>query len=73
MIEKDKTKNYQELLYKKESYYEKADDEEKKRVFDFAERYKAFINECKTERNAQPMQFQGRKSKALKNTTLVIS
>ena len=50
MIEKDKTKNYQELLYKKESYYEKADDEEKKRIFDFAERYKSFINECKTER-----------------------
>lgn len=47
MEDKDK---YQYLLYKKENYYEKANDKEKEAIFDFAEKYKNFLNECKTER-----------------------
>ena len=47
MENKDK---YQDLLYKKESIYENAGIKEKKEIFDFADRYKSFINECKTER-----------------------
>ena len=42
--------NYKELLYKKENYYEVADEKEKDKIFNFAEQYKDFISECKTER-----------------------
>lgn len=43
-------KKYENLIYNKSNYYEKANDKERKQIFDFAERYKDFISECKTER-----------------------
>lgn len=38
--------------YLKKNYYEVASAKEKKQIFDFAEGYKNFINNCKTEREA---------------------
>lgn len=46
-MEKDK---YQNLLYNKENYYEKTEESEREKIFDFAEGYKKFLNICKTER-----------------------
>lgn len=41
---------YSNLVYNKVNYYEKASEKERKQIFDFAEDYKTFISECKTER-----------------------
>ena len=41
---------YSNLIYNKANYYEKATEKEKKQIFEFAEGYKTFISECKTER-----------------------
>ena len=38
--------------YVKKNYYELASEKQKKAMFDFAEEYKQFINNCKTEREA---------------------
>ena len=38
--------------YVKKNYFDVADESTKKSIFDFAEHYKAFLDECKTEREA---------------------
>ena len=43
-------KKYSNLVYNKANYYEKASEKEKEQIFEFAEKYKTFIDECKTER-----------------------
>lgn len=40
------------LTLKKESSWLKVDESKKKKIFEFAESYKKFLNECKTERSA---------------------
>lgn len=53
MSEKSKGQKLQEkLAYKKKNYYEVASAEEKKEIFSFAEDYKKFLDEAKTEREA---------------------
>ena len=53
MAEKSKGKKLQEkLTYQKKNYYEVASAEEKKEIFAFAEDYKTFLDEAKTEREA---------------------
>ena len=55
MSEKKKSKGQalkDELLYKKQNYYEVADKAEKKEIFAYAEGYKAFLDGAKTEREA---------------------
>ena len=53
MSEKSKGQKLQEkLAYKKKNYYEVASKEEKKEIFAFAEDYKKFLDEAKTEREA---------------------
>lgn len=42
----------EELSYKKKNYYEQADESEIKRIFDYAEGYKKFLDAAKTEREA---------------------
>ena len=41
-----------ELTYKKRNFFEVADDEKIKKAYDYAEKYKKFIDESKTEREA---------------------
>ncbi|HIZ09216.1 MAG TPA: aminopeptidase [Candidatus Borkfalkia avicola] len=43
---------YEQLSYDKKNYFETASEEEKKAMFAFAEEYKAFLDEAKTEREA---------------------
>ena len=40
------------LSYKKKNYYETADKAELKKIFDYAEGYKRFLDAAKTEREA---------------------
>lgn len=49
VIEEVKENNL-ELSYVKRNLFEKASSEVQKRIFDFAEKYKTFLNTCKTER-----------------------
>ena len=42
----------EELSYKKESYYEKADAETKEKMFAYAKEYMRFLDIAKTEREA---------------------
>lgn len=41
-----------ELAYKRTNVYEKADEQQMKAIFDYAEGYKTFLDEAKTEREA---------------------
>ena len=51
--EKSTGKALQETLsYKKKNYYETASDAERKAMYAYAEGYKAFLDACKTEREA---------------------
>ena len=43
---------FDELAYKRKNYFEVASQEEKKEMFAYAEGYKAFLDEAKTEREA---------------------
>ncbi len=53
MEEKTQAKQLEEsLVYKKRSYYELADADEKKAIFDYAKGYMSFLNTAKTEREA---------------------
>ncbi len=55
MSEKEKTagqKQQDELCYKKRNYFEEADEKVKKEIFDYAEGYKTFLDEGKTERES---------------------
>lgn len=45
-------KYYEQLSYKRKNYYEVASKEEMKAIFDYAEGYKHFLDEAKTEREA---------------------
>lgn len=49
VIEEVKENNL-ELSYVKRNLFEKASSEVQKEIFDFAEKYKKFLNTCKTER-----------------------
>ncbi len=63
----NKTENkYENLNYTKYNYYEKSTKEENKKAFDFAEKYKDFINECKTERECCEKAVEEAKSKGYK-------
>ena len=62
----DKKDKYQDLVYNKVNYYEVASQEEKKKIFDFAEGYKAFIDECKTERECSSFAIAEAKEKGFK-------
>ncbi len=42
----------EQLAYKKQNYYEVADEKERKAIFDYAEEYKQFLDAAKTEREA---------------------
>ena len=42
----------QELFYTKKNYFEEADDSLKQKMFDYAEGYKKFLDEGKTERES---------------------
>ncbi len=42
----------EQLAYKKQNYYEAADEAERKAIFGYAEGYKAFLDAAKTEREA---------------------
>ena len=46
-MKKDELSN---LVYHKKNIYESASEEELKKIFNFAEGYKSFLNNCKTER-----------------------
>lgn len=46
-MKKDELSN---LVYHKKNIYESSSEEELKKIFDFAEGYKSFLNNCKTER-----------------------
>ena len=53
MAEKSKAQLLEEeLAYKKKSYYEIADADEKRAIFDYAKGYMAFLDTAKTEREA---------------------
>lgn len=53
MSEKSKAKLLEDALsYRKKSYYETANAEEKKAIFDYAKGYMAFLDAAKTEREA---------------------
>lgn len=53
MAEKSRSQElYDSLSYEKKNYFEKADAEERAAIFAYAEGYKAFLNEAKTEREA---------------------
>ena len=53
MAEKTQAQLLEEsLVYKKKSYYELADADEKKAIFDYAKGYMSFLNTAKTEREA---------------------
>ena len=43
---------YDDLAYEKKNYFETASEEERRAMFAYAEGYKAFLNEAKTEREA---------------------
>ncbi len=43
---------YDELAYEKKNYFEEASEAERTAMFDYAEGYKAFLDEAKTEREA---------------------
>ena len=43
---------YDALAYEKKNYFETASEEERRAMFAYAEGYKAFLNEAKTEREA---------------------
>lgn len=43
---------YDELAYEKKNYFEEASEAERTAMFDYAEGYKAFLDEAKTERKA---------------------
>ncbi|MBQ9735472.1 MAG: aminopeptidase [Clostridia bacterium] len=53
MSEKSKSQLLEEeLSYEKKSYFEIADEEERKKIFDYAKGYMAFLDAAKTEREA---------------------
>lgn len=59
-------KNLQDLVYKKTNFYKQLSVKEKKKVFDFAENYKVFLNECKTERECTSFAIMRAKEKGFK-------
>ena len=64
MKEKSKgQKRAEELSYKKKNYFEVASKEERKAIFAYAEGYKAFLDEAKTEREACAVAVEEAKKK----------
>ncbi len=55
-----------ELSYKKDNYFLKADDERLKKAFDYAEEYKKYIDNSKTEREAVKTSIELCKAKGYK-------
>ena len=59
-MKKDELSN---LVYHKKNIYESASEEELKKIFNFAEGYKSFLNNCKTERECCSQVIEEAKAK----------
>lgn len=59
-MKKDELSN---LVYHKRNIYESASEEELKKIFNFAEGYKSFLNNCKTERECCSQVIEEAKAK----------
>ena len=59
-MKKDELSN---LVYHKKNIYESSSEEELKKIFDFAEGYKSFLNNCKTERECCSQVIEEAKAK----------
>ena len=59
-MKKDELSN---LVYHKKNIYESSSEEELKKIFNFAEGYKGFINNCKTERECCSQAIEEAKAK----------
>ena len=59
-MKKDELSN---LVYHKKNIYESSSEEELKKIFNFAEGYKSFLNNCKTERECCSQVIEEAKAK----------